>query len=41
MFSSNRKKEEGGGSSGEESSPDGPARETPRPPSDIDSQVPT
>ncbi|KAH9637395.1 hypothetical protein HF086_012008 [Spodoptera exigua] len=35
----NRKKEEGAGSSGEESSPDGPARETPRPPSDIDSQV--
>ncbi|CAH0597008.1 unnamed protein product [Chrysodeixis includens] len=35
----NRKKEEGGGSSGEESSPDGPARETPRPPSDIDSQI--
>ncbi|PZC74651.1 hypothetical protein B5X24_HaOG207370 [Helicoverpa armigera] len=35
----NRKKEEGGGSSGEESSPDGPTRETPRPPSDIDSQI--
>ncbi|CAG5055167.1 unnamed protein product [Parnassius apollo] len=40
----NRKKEDGmtvgvAGSSGEESSPDGPARETPRPPSDIDSQI--
>lgn len=35
----NRKKEEGGASSGEESSPDGPTRETPRPPSDIDSQI--
>ncbi|CAH2057167.1 unnamed protein product, partial [Iphiclides podalirius] len=29
----------GVGSSGEESSPDGPARDTPRPPSDIDSQI--
>ncbi|KAJ0171463.1 hypothetical protein K1T71_013013 [Dendrolimus kikuchii] len=36
----NRKKEEGAvGSSGEESSPEGPARDTPRPPSDIDSQI--
>ncbi|KAM3961352.1 uncharacterized protein ACR2FA_004469 [Aphomia sociella] len=42
----NRKKEENGGggaavggSSGEESGADAPARETPRPPSDIDSQI--
>ncbi|KAG6457823.1 hypothetical protein O3G_MSEX010513 [Manduca sexta] len=36
----NRKKEEGAaGSSGEDSSPEGPARDTPRPPSDIDSQI--
>lgn len=36
----NRKKEDGAvGSSGGESSPDGPARDTPRPPSDIDSQI--
>ncbi|CAG9792622.1 unnamed protein product [Diatraea saccharalis] len=35
----NRNKEEGGAaSSGDESSPEGGARETPRPPSDIDSQ---
>ncbi|XP_028162403.1 uncharacterized protein LOC114354300 [Ostrinia furnacalis] len=34
-----RKKEEGAASSGEESSPDGPTRDTPRPPSDIDSQI--
>ncbi|XP_049880321.1 uncharacterized protein LOC126376817 [Pectinophora gossypiella] len=34
----NRKKEEGGASSGEESAPDA-ARDTPRPPSDIDSQI--